>query len=163
MSDGNAFLSLFCINYVQELNDLTLLSIMIYVWCLCLFLSLFPSLEVLGGVWHVSWFICVGNFYEQHKFVFWYTRRTPGVRNQTSYEDNIKKIVDFSTVRSLLYWGLLVNINPSFNVNLLSLTIVHINRLKDFGFATAILLDLLLCLVQQICTFLRKESDLYGR
>lgn len=46
---------------------------------------------------------CVGNFYEQHKFVFWYTRRTPGVRNQTSYEDNIKKIVDFSTVRSLIY------------------------------------------------------------
>ncbi|KAF3790529.1 Eukaryotic translation initiation factor [Nymphaea thermarum] len=32
----------------------------------------------------------------QHKFVFWYTRRT-GVRSQTSYEDNIKKIMDFST------------------------------------------------------------------
>lgn len=35
----------------------------------------------------------------QHKFVFWYTRLTPGVRSQTAYEDNIKKIVDFSTVR----------------------------------------------------------------
>nr|QNT12795.1 eukaryotic translation initiation factor nCBP2-S [Nicotiana tabacum] len=34
----------------------------------------------------------------KHNFVFWYTRRTPGVRTQTSYEDNIKKIVDFSTV-----------------------------------------------------------------
>ncbi|KAL5122822.1 Eukaryotic translation initiation factor NCBP [Glycine soja] len=39
---------------------------------------------------------------KQHKFVFWYTRRTPGVRNQTSYEDNIKKIVEFSTVEG--FW-----------------------------------------------------------
>ncbi|GFP84159.1 eukaryotic translation initiation factor ncbp [Phtheirospermum japonicum] len=38
----------------------------------------------------------------KHKFVFWYTRRTPGVRTQTSYEDNIKKIVDFSTVEA--FW-----------------------------------------------------------
>lgn len=38
----------------------------------------------------------------QHKFVFWYSRRTPGVRSQTSYEDNIKKIVEFSTVCSFL-------------------------------------------------------------
>uniref|UniRef100_I1MNU8 mRNA cap-binding protein n=1 Tax=Glycine max TaxID=3847 RepID=I1MNU8_SOYBN len=38
----------------------------------------------------------------KHKFVFWYTRRTPGVRNQTSYEDNIKKIVEFSTVEG--FW-----------------------------------------------------------
>ncbi|KAG6416206.1 hypothetical protein SASPL_123630 [Salvia splendens] len=33
----------------------------------------------------------------RNKYVFWYTRRTPGVKTQTSYEDNIKKIVDFST------------------------------------------------------------------
>lgn len=39
---------------------------------------------------------------DQHKFVFWYTRRTPGVRTQTSYEDNIKKIVEFSTVSSIV-------------------------------------------------------------
>ncbi|KAI9093660.1 hypothetical protein K1719_027109 [Acacia pycnantha] len=32
----------------------------------------------------------------KHKFVLWYTQRTPGVRSQTSYEDNIKKIADFS-------------------------------------------------------------------
>ncbi|KAJ8486224.1 hypothetical protein OPV22_018709 [Ensete ventricosum] len=38
----------------------------------------------------------------KHKFVFWYTRRTPGVRSQTSYEDNIKKIVEFSTVEA--FW-----------------------------------------------------------
>ncbi|XP_071912040.1 eukaryotic translation initiation factor NCBP-like [Coffea arabica] len=38
----------------------------------------------------------------KHKFVFWYTRRTPGVRTQASYEDNIKKIVDFSTVEG--FW-----------------------------------------------------------
>ncbi|CAN1245840.1 Eukaryotic translation initiation factor NCBP, partial [Linum grandiflorum] len=38
----------------------------------------------------------------KHKFVFWYTRRTPGVRTQTSYEDNIKKIVEFSTVET--FW-----------------------------------------------------------
>ncbi|RXH76126.1 hypothetical protein DVH24_019014 [Malus domestica] len=38
----------------------------------------------------------------KHKFVFWYTRRTPGIRSQTSYEDNIKKIVDFSTVEG--FW-----------------------------------------------------------
>ncbi|KAG0460926.1 hypothetical protein HPP92_021223 [Vanilla planifolia] len=38
----------------------------------------------------------------KHKFVFWYTRRTPGVRSQTSYEDNIKKIVEFSTVLALI-------------------------------------------------------------
>ncbi|KAK6151867.1 hypothetical protein DH2020_014502 [Rehmannia glutinosa] len=35
-------------------------------------------------------------------FVFWYTRRTPGVRTQTSYEDNIKKIVEFNTVEA--FW-----------------------------------------------------------
>ncbi|PNX91526.1 eukaryotic translation initiation factor ncbp-like protein, partial [Trifolium pratense] len=35
------------------------------------------------------------------KFVFWYTRRVPGIRNQ-SYEDNIKKIVEFSTVEG--FW-----------------------------------------------------------
>ncbi|URD74857.1 eukaryotic translation initiation factor 4E type [Musa troglodytarum] len=38
----------------------------------------------------------------KHKFVFWYTRRTPGVRSQTSYEDNIKKIVEISTVEG--FW-----------------------------------------------------------
>ncbi|KAF8403977.1 hypothetical protein HHK36_012087 [Tetracentron sinense] len=38
----------------------------------------------------------------EHKFVFWYTRRTPGIRTQTSYEDNIKKIVEFSTVEA--FW-----------------------------------------------------------
>ncbi|XP_020242730.1 eukaryotic translation initiation factor NCBP-like [Asparagus officinalis] len=38
----------------------------------------------------------------KNKFVFWYTRRTPGVRPQTSYEDNIKKIVEFSTVEG--FW-----------------------------------------------------------
>nr|DAD42097.1 TPA_asm: hypothetical protein HUJ06_000327 [Nelumbo nucifera] len=38
----------------------------------------------------------------KYKFVFWYTRRTPGVRSQTSYEDNIKKIVEFSTVEG--FW-----------------------------------------------------------
>ncbi|XP_051138607.1 eukaryotic translation initiation factor NCBP-like isoform X1 [Andrographis paniculata] len=38
----------------------------------------------------------------KHKFVFWYTRRTPGVRTQTSYEDNVKKIVEFSTVEA--FW-----------------------------------------------------------
>ncbi|KAE8678598.1 Eukaryotic translation initiation factor NCBP [Hibiscus syriacus] len=38
----------------------------------------------------------------KHKFVFWYTRRTPGARTQTAYEDNIKKIVDFSTVEG--FW-----------------------------------------------------------
>ncbi|XP_044499688.1 eukaryotic translation initiation factor NCBP isoform X1 [Mangifera indica] len=38
----------------------------------------------------------------KNKFVFWYTRRTPGVRTQTSYEDNIKKIVDFNTVEG--FW-----------------------------------------------------------
>ncbi|CAM8980895.1 unnamed protein product [Rhodiola kirilowii] len=38
----------------------------------------------------------------KHKFVFWYTRKTPGVRPQTSYEDNIKKIAEFSTVEA--FW-----------------------------------------------------------
>lgn len=57
-------------------------------------------------------FFCVCDLCEQNKFVFWYTRRTPGVRNQTSYEDNIKKIVDFSTVRSLC---LLLNISSYFH------------------------------------------------
>ncbi|KAL3625494.1 hypothetical protein CASFOL_030948 [Castilleja foliolosa] len=38
----------------------------------------------------------------KNKFVFWYTGRTPGFRTQTSYEDNIKKIVDFSTVEA--FW-----------------------------------------------------------
>ncbi|KAD4384321.1 hypothetical protein E3N88_24489 [Mikania micrantha] len=37
-----------------------------------------------------------------NKFVFWYTRRTPGVRTQTSYEDNMKQIMDFSTVEG--FW-----------------------------------------------------------
>ncbi|XP_043690958.1 eukaryotic translation initiation factor NCBP-like [Telopea speciosissima] len=37
----------------------------------------------------------------KHKFAFWYTRRTPGVRSQ-AYEDNIKKIVEFSTVEG--FW-----------------------------------------------------------
>ncbi|KAL1559610.1 eukaryotic translation initiation factor NCBP-like [Salvia divinorum] len=36
---------------------------------------------------------------DRNKYVFWYTR---GVRTQTSYEDNIKKIVDFSTVE--IFW-----------------------------------------------------------
>jgi len=37
----------------------------------------------------------------RRKLVLWYTRRTPGARSQ-SYEDNIKKIIDFSTVES--FW-----------------------------------------------------------
>ncbi|KAL3690688.1 hypothetical protein R1sor_004339 [Riccia sorocarpa] len=39
----------------------------------------------------------------QHKFVFWYTRRTPGVRSQTSYEDSMKKISEFSTAEG--FWN----------------------------------------------------------
>ncbi|WZZ30928.1 hypothetical protein YC2023_014329 [Brassica napus] len=39
----------------------------------------------------------------RYKFAIWYTRRTPGVRSQTSYEDNIKKIVEFSTVEG--FWA----------------------------------------------------------
>lgn len=39
----------------------------------------------------------------QHRFVFWYTRRQPGIRSQTSYEDNIKRIAEFSTVEG--FWG----------------------------------------------------------
>ncbi|XP_033137372.1 eukaryotic translation initiation factor NCBP isoform X2 [Brassica rapa] len=39
----------------------------------------------------------------RYKFAIWYTRRTPGVRNQTSYEDIIKKIVEFSTVEG--FWA----------------------------------------------------------
>ncbi|KAK9072679.1 hypothetical protein SSX86_009114 [Deinandra increscens subsp. villosa] len=38
----------------------------------------------------------------KNKFVFWYTRRTPGVRTQTSYEDNMKQIMDFSSVEG--FW-----------------------------------------------------------
>ncbi|CAN6295680.1 unnamed protein product [Urochloa humidicola] len=37
----------------------------------------------------------------RRKLVLWYTRRTPGARSQ-AYEDNIKKIIDFSTVES--FW-----------------------------------------------------------
>eukprot|EP00249_Psilotum_nudum_P010974 c22885_g1_i1 orf=442-1239(-) len=39
----------------------------------------------------------------QHRFVFWYTRRTHGVRSQTSYEDCVKKLAEFSTVEG--FWG----------------------------------------------------------
>ncbi|KAF2563427.1 hypothetical protein F2Q70_00014466 [Brassica cretica] len=39
----------------------------------------------------------------RYKFAIWYTRRTPGVRSQTSYEDNIKKVVEFSTVEG--FWA----------------------------------------------------------
>lgn len=38
----------------------------------------------------------------QHRFVFWYLRRQPGVRSQASYEENMKKIVEFSTVEG--FW-----------------------------------------------------------
>uniref|UniRef100_A0A803MN63 mRNA cap-binding protein n=1 Tax=Chenopodium quinoa TaxID=63459 RepID=A0A803MN63_CHEQI len=38
----------------------------------------------------------------RHKFVFWYTRRAPGVRTQTPYEESIKRLVDFSTVEG--FW-----------------------------------------------------------
>ncbi|WOL16921.1 hypothetical protein Cni_G25709 [Canna indica] len=37
----------------------------------------------------------------KHKFVLWYTQRIPGVRS-ASYEDNIKKIMGFSTVEA--FW-----------------------------------------------------------
>ncbi|CAM6089826.1 unnamed protein product [Calypogeia fissa] len=39
----------------------------------------------------------------QHKFVFWYTRRSPGVRIQMSYEDSMKKISEFGTVEG--FWS----------------------------------------------------------
>lgn len=56
--------------------------------------------------YYVISLVCLGtnvlHSHDQHNFVFWYTRRTPGVRTQTSYEDNIKKIVDFSTVSKLI-------------------------------------------------------------
>lgn len=53
--------------------------------------------------------ILVFNFYSfyQHTFVLWYTQKTPGVRTQTSYEDSIKKIADFSSVKSVLGWFLI--------------------------------------------------------
>eukprot|EP00246_Nothoceros_aenigmaticus_P014865 TRINITY_DN5890_c0_g2_i1.p1 TRINITY_DN5890_c0_g2~~TRINITY_DN5890_c0_g2_i1.p1 ORF type:complete len:243 (+),score=18.26 TRINITY_DN5890_c0_g2_i1:452-1180(+) len=38
----------------------------------------------------------------QHRFVFWYTRRTPGLRSQSSYEDSVKRIADFSSVEG--FW-----------------------------------------------------------
>ncbi|KAJ0714761.1 putative translation Initiation factor eIF-4e, eukaryotic translation initiation factor 4E (eIF-4E) [Helianthus annuus] len=47
--------------------------------------------------------LCLSVYHQDvNKFVFWYTRRTPGVRTQTSYEDNIKQIMDFSTVEG--FW-----------------------------------------------------------
>ena len=84
----------------MDLDDLTCLLI---TYGSCLFHSIFyPALRLLVQFEILVDLFCVGgDFCEQHKFVFWYTRRTPGVRNQTSYEDNIKKIVEFSTVRSL--------------------------------------------------------------
>ncbi|EFJ13594.1 hypothetical protein SELMODRAFT_446282 [Selaginella moellendorffii] len=39
----------------------------------------------------------------QQRFVFWYTRRTPGVRSHISYEDSMKKIAEFSTVEG--FWS----------------------------------------------------------
>lgn len=53
---------------------------------------LFPSLDIYLFIYLLIF------LWWQHKFVFWYTRRAPGVRSQTSYEDNIKTLVDFSTV-----------------------------------------------------------------
>ncbi|KAH9303145.1 hypothetical protein KI387_014728 [Taxus chinensis] len=38
----------------------------------------------------------------QHRFAFWYLRRQPGARSQASYEENMKKIVEFSTVEG--FW-----------------------------------------------------------
>ena len=37
----------------------------------------------------------------EHRFVFWYLRRQPGVRSQASYEEIIK-IVEFSTIED--FW-----------------------------------------------------------
>ncbi|CAN8300438.1 unnamed protein product [Cochlearia groenlandica] len=39
----------------------------------------------------------------RYKFAIWYTRRTPEVRSQTSYEDNMKKIVEFGTAE--VFWA----------------------------------------------------------
>ncbi|CAM8924680.1 unnamed protein product [Rhodiola kirilowii] len=38
----------------------------------------------------------------KYTFVLWYTRKTPGVRTLTSYEDSIKKIAEFSSVEA--FW-----------------------------------------------------------
>ncbi|CAM8927740.1 hypothetical protein QQ045_023172 [Rhodiola kirilowii] len=40
--------------------------------------------------------------FEMYTFVLWYTRKTPGVRTLTSYEDSIKKIAEFSSVEA--FW-----------------------------------------------------------
>jgi hypothetical protein len=56
-----------------------------------------------------------------------------------------------------------LDLGSFFIVDCLTVTIVCVNRLKDFGSLIAILLVLLLCLVQQICTFSKKEFVLYGR
>lgn len=77
-----------------------MLSLSTYIWYSILFISKIQSF-LFDNLWS-QWFltlILLWYLYDQFKFVFWYTRRTPGVRTQTSYEDNIKKIVEFSTVR----------------------------------------------------------------
>ncbi|KAJ6951758.1 hypothetical protein NC653_041031 [Populus alba x Populus x berolinensis] len=46
------------------------------------------------GHWKLTWSLTSGPVgLVEHKFLFWYPRRT-----QTSYEDNIRKIVEFSSV-----------------------------------------------------------------
>lgn len=101
------------------------------------------------------------HFHGQHKFVFWYTRRTPGVRSQTSYEDNIKKIVDFSTVIFIVFYKRLQRAQ-SVCVNLLA-EYCQTHRLKLFGSAIAIWLVHHLYQAQLICIFLRREFVLCGR
>jgi hypothetical protein len=53
--------------------------------------------------------------HHQHRFVFWYTRRTQGIRSQTSYEDNMKKIAEFSTVSLTLVFFFLMLYFPTSN------------------------------------------------
>eukprot|EP00245_Coleochaete_scutata_P007312 TRINITY_DN22514_c0_g1_i1.p1 TRINITY_DN22514_c0_g1~~TRINITY_DN22514_c0_g1_i1.p1 ORF type:complete len:232 (-),score=37.84 TRINITY_DN22514_c0_g1_i1:211-906(-) len=58
----------------------------------------------------------------QHRFVIWYTRRVPGQRAMTSYEDSVKKFAEFSTVEA--FWGCYCHIiRPS---NLPNPTDLHI-------------------------------------
>ncbi|KAK9664652.1 hypothetical protein RND81_14G058500 [Saponaria officinalis] len=46
----------------------------------------------------------------KHKFVFWHTRRAPGARTQTPYQESIKQLADFSTVEG--FWVCYCHFTP---------------------------------------------------
>lgn len=130
-----------------------------------MFISLFFILLGwdLSAIWHFGWFVsCWWFLWTEQVCILVHSSGTWDSESVIWGQHKEDCWVQYGKMFAIL-GGLVWDLGSFLTLNFINVAIVCVNRLKDFGSVIAIFLVLLLCLVQQICTFLKKEFVRYGR